>query len=104
MTSQVKKPEIKNLYRELTQECGFELCVFCKFNYGYACSGPNCKHPLGYRFDHEGLEPGSDCWGFRPNQPIDFVAEIAGFILSHKWDGAIFWEEDGQIKIAEFEG
>ena len=81
--------EKRKTYLALANEADAQLCSFCRFAVfegGSVCSGdcyPVCEHPLKDRFlkyDTE-PEPGDDCWGFRPYEPIETVADIVGILL-----------------------
>lgn len=82
------KKEARLVYKELSEEIRASLCTFCKHSEWESdgcCEGYSiCQHPLEYRFPffEEMLEPGSDCWGFRPNVTVSLAADIAGAILS----------------------
>lgn len=83
------KKEQRLAYLAVCGEANFEMCCFCKFAEfvgNSACSGEcytECKHPLYWRVPggEEMLEPNQDCWGFRPSESIDVVADIVGILL-----------------------
>ncbi len=88
------KKEARLVYLELSSEIKGTLCTFCHYSswQGDGCSeGYNeCHHPIEAlsweNTNEDTLEPGSDCYGFRPNLPIHLVTEIAGAILSQGFD------------------
>lgn len=64
------------------------LCAFCKYGlYEGDCKDGYyvCEHPLDvvYEMLHApyGIEPGDDCWGFRPTIKLDVAADIVGMWL-----------------------
>lgn len=102
----------RTVYLELASEVGFTMCAFCKFSKcesGYSpcdIGEPYCIHPLADRFSHSyssfGIEPGCDCWGFRPEYDISFCADIIGILLVKGWDDAVWWRnKKGIWKVAE---
>lgn len=102
----------REIYLVLASEVDYTLCGFCKYSECVAgesvCDGgePYCVHPLGERFEHSfssyGIEPGMDCWGFRPSHSIDFCADIVGIVLAKGWNGgAVWWKnKKGNWKVA----
>ena len=32
-----------------------------------------------------GIEPGDDCWAFRPDMPVSDIADIVGLIIANGW-------------------
>lgn len=88
--------EKRKTYLALATEGLAQLCSFCKFaefSGGSVCSGesyPECQHPLNDRLGHWNSEPepGDDCWGFRPTEPIEIVADIVGLLLKKEGSGA----------------
>ena len=84
------RKEQRSVYKELAKEIGGSLCTFC--NYGDyisegCCEGwSECQHPienLSYENKYEDtLEPGGDCYGFRPNMSVRLVTDLTGIILS----------------------
>ena len=96
------KASQRAVFIELTNEGGWSLCTFCKYDKGNACGGVDCKHPLNYRLSEDGLCPGEDCWAFRPCCPVSMCADIVGIVLSKGWrNGAVWWEEEGIMRVAE---
>lgn len=90
------KKEDRTAYISLSEAINAVLCTFCTYaDYQWegCCEGwAECKHPietLSYQGIHEeGLEPGCDCYAFRPSLPLDVSADLAGAILAegyHEW-------------------
>ncbi len=82
--------EQRLVYRELTEVMGASLCTACKYsswtNDG-CCAGYNeCQHPIEALSweskNEEMLEPGWDCYGFKPDISVSLLADLAGTILS----------------------
>ena len=108
--------EQRLIYRELASELDWLICDFCKFNTCYCegespcdCGEPSCKHTLGYRLEEQwgygyGIEPGNDCWGFRPAYSIDFISDIVGICLVRGWD-SVWWRHDkaGNLKVYQLQ-
>ena len=101
--------EQRVVYKELADVVDYSLCSFCESAepHGSPCCGDmaiECHHPLYERLPayEEWLEPGSDCWGFRPEHPIDLIADFVGIILAKGWASASWWknETDNQWKIS----
>lgn len=93
----------REIYRVLTNEVDWQLCAFCKFAESDGCdAGPECKHPLWKISEREWeLEPGEDCWGFRPQHSVSFITDIVGIVLERGWQSATWWErEDGDYSVA----
>jgi hypothetical protein len=93
----------REIYIILADEVSWELCSFCKYNRceGSPCEGFGegcCTHPLDHRFS-EYVEPGDDCWGFRPEYSVSICADIVGAVLANKWAEAAWWTEDKKIFI-----
>lgn len=100
----------REIYLVLTDEIGCQICTACKYGEftGSACDDGymECNHKLndysGFPlFEADGdLEPGMDCWGFKPNIQVQDLADIAGLVLAHGWDDW-FWRvfKDGTIKV-----
>jgi len=74
-------------YLALTNEGDMLLCDVCRFAEarGSICEGncyTVCKHKLADYLEprgYFGMEPGQDCWAFRPSKSIEVVApEISG--------------------------
>lgn len=99
------KKEQRLVYKELSLEADAQLCAFCKKAESLGCEdGMACIHPLnkdGRLFgEWDGIEPGEDCFLFRPNLPVRDIADIVGLILSNgftSWSYLI--EDDGTIKV-----
>lgn len=97
----------REIYVVLTKEIDTILCSACRYSSGGdCCTEPDCDHKLK---DHikfpfqkrDGfIEPGQDCWGFRPALSVEHLADIAGLVLAHGWD-EWFWRvyKDGTIKV-----
>lgn len=100
----MKKAE-REVYINLTQELDSPLCTFCKYyEGGYSpCDNGSCEHPLAYyvSFPHfeESVEPGDDCWAFRPDRKIDYIAEIVSVVLSQDFVEWMSEEKDGKIIV-----
>lgn len=96
------------IYLILTNEINTLICSACKFDAGGdCCSGSEgCLHPLAERRgfpmnEADGcMEPGNDCWAFRPEIKVSDLADIAGLVLEYGWD-EWFWRTypDGMIKV-----
>jgi len=109
------RKEQRKVYLELVGLVDWELCAFCKFSKYEAyspcdCGEPYCAHPLSDfisfpTFDnYYGLEPGQDCWAFRPAHDLSFCADIIGIVLRNGWQTACWWEsKNGQWKITKTE-
>ena len=97
------KREQREVYITLSDEINFTLCSFCKYEAG-GCGVSECKHPLAYRFEdswgYYGMEPGDDCWGFRPKFSVEDCADIVGIALQNKWCVLSWWEEDKRLLVA----
>lgn len=105
----------RTIYNVLANQVVFCLCAFCKFSKcesdGYSpcdCGEPYCIHPLGAIFGHSyssyGIEPGDDCWGFRPAHLVEFCADIVGILLQKGWQSAVWWQnKKGVWKITGVE-
>ncbi len=108
------KKEQREVYVALASEVDYNLCSFCKYSKcesGYSpcdVGEPYCVHSLEERFEHSygsyGIEPGGDCWGFRPSHSVDFCADIVGVILQKGWEGTVWWQnKKGDWKVASVE-
>jgi hypothetical protein len=97
-------------YLALADEGCCLLCSFCKFGVsegGSVCDGDGytvCEHKLSDRLDFlhggYGMEPGIDCWAFRPSEPIEVVADIVGLLLGSAGHGASWTKrEDGTYAV-----
>jgi len=104
------KKEQREVYLSLTKVSpGWQLCSFCKYGWGCGsfCSGEGeieCHHPLTDYYGFSGcdreLEPGEDCWGFRPNYPVEEIADIVGIMLSEGWQAAGWYRnKQGRLVI-----
>ena len=111
--------KIRNLYIDMTGMTGGVLCVFCKFaEWEGGCCGESyaiCKHPIEEVSNEvyglcEGMEPFSDCWGFREKYPRELAVNIVGVILQDfyrdEWgfiayppDGATVFNYDKKVRI-----
>ena len=92
------KKQQREVYLELSKEVDAVLCSFCKYSRwdgGCEEASCDCQHPLEDYFSHSygyyGLEPGCDCWGFRPVVRLADIADIVGIILGNgfrewSWD------------------
>lgn len=102
----------REIYVELTSEISATLCLACKFTGGGYCdSWDGCKHPLNkdeyttlfHRpalYWDDDIEPGEDCWAFRPCMSIDILADLAGCILGNgfgEWFCRLL--DDGNYKV-----
>lgn len=97
-------------YLALANEVDCDLCTFCKFaefSGGSVCYGDNyteCKHKLVDTLEmcHHpyGMEPGMDCWAFRPYETIEIVADIVGLMIG-KHEKAASWvkKDDGTYSV-----
>ncbi len=97
----------REIYQVLANEANFNLCSFCKYSVMIGCccdGGIECHHPLydQSRFEKQvdnAMELG-DCWGFRPEHPLEFCTDIVGIVLSKGWSTATWWQsKTGQWKI-----
>jgi hypothetical protein len=91
-------------YLALAYEVDTTLCAWCKYCHGSACDNSGCEHPLGDWLPENnnsyGMEPGMDCWAFRPSHPIDIIADIVGILLENKWQEWFYQEKkDGVIIV-----
>jgi len=96
----------RKIYVVLSSEIDGILCCFCRYSRWTGecfegCEGYyECEHPIeavpGYE---EELSPGADCWGFKPEIPLQDVADIVGIILAEGFRGWAWWREDGQIRV-----
>ena len=81
------------------------MCAFCKYGIVYSCcDGTECTHPLngchGFPSYETWLEPGQDCWGFRPSLNISVMADIVGIILQNEADEWFYSvKKDGSIVV-----
>jgi len=86
--------EERLVYIALTEEMKGSLCTFCKYGDWYAdgcCEGHNeCQHPIealsSENRNAEELEPGDDCYGFRPNISVSLATDLVGAIISQGFD------------------
>lgn len=98
----------REIYRVLTSEIDSLICDFCKYSVCMGgespcdCGDSYCEHPLKDRLPGDtglygGMEPGDDCWGFRPSFEVSFCADIVGIVLSNHWrDGYYIWQNKRQ--------
>ncbi len=104
------KREQREVYNVLADEIDRCICVFCKFSWAECstpcdCGEPSCHHHLGERLENQwgnsSIEPGCDCWGFRPCADVSLAADITGVVLQHGWDGRFSWwtDKEGVLKI-----
>lgn len=83
------KAEARVVFVALSEAMNGTLCAFCKYSEFTAdgcCEAYNeCQHPieaLSWENVHEdSLEPGSDCYGFRPGISVTLAADLVGAIL-----------------------
>lgn len=88
------KKEQRLVYLELTDIMGASLCTVCKYSrwINEDCYGgySECQHPIeGLSWEHiheEMLEPGGDCYGFRPNMKVRLAADLVGAVLSQGYN------------------
>lgn len=96
----MKKTE-REIYIILANEVDYSLCSFCKFSEVIYCGTVGCKHPLSDRLPEEVYEPGTDCWGFRPEYDIPTAADLVGIILANGWKIASWRTDDaGRLLIS----
>lgn len=95
------KKSHREIYIILTKEVDNILCAFCKYSecqIGISpcdCGESYCVHPLKDHLPHDdnyGLEPGNDCWGFRPVFSVELCADIVGILLQKGWDDWVVWK------------
>lgn len=105
------KKNQREIYQVLANEVDFTLCSFCKYAecYKNSCCGDGdleCHHSLNgksWGFDHEvdNAMTMGDCWGFRPEHPVSFCADIVGIVLSKGWTSASWWQDKKSVwKVA----
>lgn len=104
------KKEARGIYLILSNEIGAQLCVACKYGdfTGSSCCDDGyyeCQHKLNdyigfplYKADGC-MEPGMDCWGFRPDMKVEDLADITGVILEQGFDEWSFTRSKGKTKI-----
>ena len=92
------------VYKELAYEANTNLCSFCKTSESLGCcDGVACTHPLNERYeliDDGNVEPGQDCFLFRPDRKVSDIADIVGIILEynfHEW--LIYTDKKNQLRI-----
>jgi len=97
------KKEQREVYIALTDAIDCALCTFCKYYRGSYCDSCSCEHPLSefVSFPHfdDCVEPGEDCWAFRPSESVDYIANVVGTVLS---EGYVEWwseEKDGKTIV-----
>ena len=84
------KKEQRLVYRELTETMGASLCNACKYSKWISdgcCEGDHeCQHPVERlsfeNLNEKMLEPGGDCYGFRPDISVSLLADVTGVIIS----------------------
>ncbi len=96
-------------YKAILNEANCMLCSFCKFasfGGGSVCYGESymeCEHKLVDRLETEhgtyGMEPGDDCWAFRPYEKIDVVADIVGLMLGTEDGSSWIKKDDGTYSV-----
>ena len=80
------KKDKRLVYLELAFEACGTICNWCKYKTG-SCN-QECAHPLGEELPWDysyGIEPGDDCWAFRPDMPVADIADIVGIIIANGW-------------------
>jgi len=98
----------RRIYVELADTIDHQVCSFCHHYRSLVycdspcdAGDPNCEHPLGDKLD-SGIEPGCDCWGFRPAWNVSLAADIVGICLSKQWEGFTAWEDKRNVwRVAE---
>lgn len=88
------KAEARVVFVALSGVMDATLCLFCKYgswNAEGCCEGySECQHPieaLSWENVHEEtLEPGGDCYGFRPHLSVTLAADLVGAILVSGFD------------------
>jgi hypothetical protein len=99
------KAEQRIVYVALSDQVNYQVCAFCKFSAMVVCGESECTHGLADRYGFPGaddyLEPGDDCWGFRPTHKPEVAADIVGIILVNGWEVA-GWDtqEDGKVAVS----
>lgn len=91
--------EQRMTYLVLTDEVFTCLCSFCNYYQGTYCDSAECTHPLIDRLNDDGMEPGTDCWGFRPALSLSDTADIVGIILNKKWREWLWGIKNGQLIV-----
>ena len=87
-------------YVEMLRELDWELCTFCSYDKSNGCDcGRECQHPLEHRLAIPEYDLVSDCWGFRPDYPINDIADIIGITLAQGWQAATWWEDGDKLRI-----
>lgn len=87
------KKEQRQAYIELMSDIDTSICSVCRFHDWHCeslCSegfGDGCVHPLeAVREElYQGMDPGADCWGFRPILKPEYIFDIIGIILANGW-------------------
>ena len=99
----------REVFKNLSEEIGGILCCFCKYAEWEGGCGESyavCVHPLSGRygcFKEKDLEPGDDCWGYRPLVKLDKVVAIVAHILVNKITQWSWYEDKGQIYVDDYE-
>ena len=91
----------------LTDVIPFGLCTFCKFGESQGCgNGNKCTHSLlaksaAFEDVVESVGELGDCWGFRPDTPLEEIVDVVGMVLIEGWEGFRTWRrEDGRLCVA----
>ena len=89
------KKEQREIYIELTELCGAEPCLVCKYGCyeggGTLCDGGEgyyeCNNPIKnlsfINYHQECAEPGIDCYGFKPKIKLETLSELTSTILQN---------------------
>lgn len=97
----MSKKTNREAYIALSEEVNFLICSFCKYGEFNCGSGNSCNHSLANRTGFpEDLEPGSDCWGFRPSLSVELTADIVGIMLQKGWSFVSWWKDGDQLKVS----
>jgi hypothetical protein len=103
----------REIYMVLANEIDSLICDFCSYDLVDCCGESpcdcgesSCHHPLKDRLEMEhssyGIEPGEDCWGFRPCYSVELCADVVGIVLANHWRyGYRLWKNKNNVwKIA----
>ena len=99
----------RSVYVTLAKEIDTCLCTWCKFNSG-GCEEQECDHPLSerlesaYHREYYGIEPGADCWGFRPWASVPLAADITGIVLAQGFESWVYFREDSEHPLPMVKG
>ena len=94
----------REIYIVLSAEVDYSPCCFCKFVISAGCAEEECTHPLkdkaGFPDCDYALEPGQDCWAFRPAHDVATTADIVGIVLSNGFESA-GWSKnkEGRLEV-----